>query len=164
MARSIFRNRFPDPDDLDRALNKTMIGIGEDAELIFQAHARHKTGRLARGIVAHWVGGQVLVTATARDPQTGFDYVAVTRFGHRVEFIEPRADRARASVLATGKRRKKGSQAALRFVLGGRVMYRRRVRGFKPEYDWRDRALPEVKVVSDRAIATLGQRIVTARF
>lgn len=160
--KNLIRERWPDSRELDRLLEESLRGVGEDAELILQAHAPTETGRLGRSIRAEWVGGQVLVTANARDPQTGFDYVAVTRFGHKVAYIEPKA-RGRATVLATGRARKRGKQATLRFVIGGRVFYRRRVKGYKPGFDWRDRALPEINEVSQRAMATLGRRIVTAR-
>ena len=161
---SLFRDRFPRPEDLDKALRETIEGVGEDAELIFAAHAPTRTHRLARSVRARWVGSQLVVTASARDPQTGFDYTAVSRFGHRVAFIEPRADRGAATVLATGRARATGGRAALRFVIGGRVFFRRRVKGYKPATDWRDEAMPAVEAVTETAMRTLGQRIVAGRY
>lgn len=156
-------NIFQRPERLERLLNETMRGLGEDAELIFQAHARHRTGRMARNIKSDVVGRTVVVSVEARNPQTGFDYVAVTRFGHRVARIYPQV-RSRATVLATGNRRKHGKKAMLRFVIGGRVFYRHSVKGFKPEYDWADRAMPEVNQAAERAMAALGRKIILSRF
>src|SRR4051794_9873618 len=63
--------------------------VGDDAELIYQEAAPHRSGRLARGIRAISVGDEVVVSAVAVDPKTGFDYVAVSRFGHRKNVIRP---------------------------------------------------------------------------
>lgn len=165
MGKGLIRWLFPSDADLDRALNETMRGVGEDAELIFQAHALYQSGRMARGIKSEVQPNQVVVTAVARDPQTGYDYVGVTRFGHRKAYIEPRADRARATVMLTGSRRgtvRRGN-ASLRFVIGGRVLYRRRVRGFHPAVDWAETAMPQVNQAAEHAMKTLGHRIVVGR-
>lgn len=151
--------KLPDPNDLDRILLEEMRGVGQDAELAFAAHARHKSGRMARNVKAHVVGRNVEVTVFAQDPLTGYDYVGVTRFGHKVEFITPRADRRPASVLATGRRRQTGHRAMLRFVINGRVFYRSRVRGFHPDHDWAEDAMPEIQASADRAMVRIGQRI-----
>jgi hypothetical protein len=165
MAKGRISGHFPSDAELDRRLREAMREVGDDSEVIFQAHALHHTGRMGRGIKSDVVGRNVEVTVTARDPISGYDYVGVTRFGHRKAFIEPRPDRAQASVVSTGGRRgtvRKGN-AALRFVIGGRVIYRRRVRGFHPSEDWAERAMPEVNANAERVMKTLGQRIILGR-
>lgn len=162
MAKGLIRSRFPSDAELDQLLTEAMEGVGEDAEIIFAAHALHKTGRMARGVKSRTVGGEVLVTVEAKNPLSGFDYVAVTRFGHRKARIEPTA-RNRATVVATGRARKRGREAMLRFVIGGRVMYRRSVRGFHPATDWAATAMPEVNQAAERSLGTLGRKIVLRR-
>lgn len=149
---------FPDPRDLDRILLEEMRGLGEDAELAFAAHARHKTGRMARNVKSHVVGQHVEVTVFARNPETGYDYVGVTRFGHKAEYITP-VTRSAATVLATGRRRAHGHAAALRFVIGGRVVFAKRVKAFHPDHDWAEDAMPQVQLSADRAMRRVGQRI-----
>lgn len=150
---------FPSPNDLDRVLFDEMRHLGVDAELAFAAHARHKTGRMARNVKSHVVGRNIEITVFAKDPTTGYDYVGVTRFGHKAEFIVPRADRRPASVLATGRERQRGHRAMLRLVIGGRVIFRGRVKAFHPDHDWADDAMPEVQRSADAAMKRVGQRI-----
>lgn len=159
MARKGTFRLFDDPEELDRILQEELRHLGDDAELVFAAHARKRTGRMARNIKAHANGRTIEVTVFAADPKTGFDYVAVTRFGHKVARIYPRT-RARATVVATGRARGRGRSAALRFVApDGRVLYRKSVKGFRPTYDWAERAFPEVQRSADRAMQRIGRRI-----
>lgn len=122
-------------------LHRELDALGRDVERIFAAHAPVKSGRLRRGVVSTRAGRMVVVRATARNPQTGYDYVGVTRFGHRKAWIYPRQARA------------------LRFVIGGRVIYAKRVRGYKPATDWRDEAMPAVRAAADAAAVRLGRRV-----
>jgi hypothetical protein len=112
-------------------------GLGDDAELIFAAHALRRSGRMARNITAEGAGLRVAVTVHARNPETGYDYVGVTRFGHRVARIYP-------------KRAK-----ALRTPWGPRAS----VAGFHPATDWRDDALPAVHAALQATETRLGRRI-----
>lgn len=139
--------------------------LGRRAEVIFGAHAPHRTGRLIRGISSVLLGGQVIVKAEAKNPQSGYDYVGVTRFGHRVARIYP-AQRFAAFVLDTKKRRKSGRTnhpPALRLVIGGRVLYRASVPGYHPDHDWAQDALPEIRAAATGVATRLGRRI-EARF
>lgn len=113
----------------------------DESVFIFRTKAQRDTGRLHRGIRAAMAGDTATVTARARSG-AGFDYVAVTRFGHRVRFIFPR--RAKA----------------LRFRVGRRVLFRTRVRGYRPGSDWRDRALPAVERTVEAASVRAAGRIV----
>lgn len=145
---------------VDRDTRDEQRALGDKAELIFAAYAlKGRTGRLARGIVARDLGGVVQVEAHARNPLSGFDYVGVTRFGHRVARIVPRTDRGSASVVATGRSRRRGAHAALRIPLGGGVIYRRSVRGFHPAQDWSERAIPQIRAEAKRSAERLGRKV-----
>ena len=139
-------------------LDRELDALGEDAEMIFAAFAPSKSGRLARGIVATRAGRMVVVRSTARDPSSGYEYTGVTRFGHRAAYIYPKARRS-ASVVATRGERARGRRAALRFTLGGRVVYASRVRGYRPASDWATDALPAVEQAADAAAGRLGRRV-----
>lgn len=131
--------------------------LGRRAEVIFGAHAPHRSGRLIRGISSSVLGGKVIVKAEARNPESGYDYVGVTRFGHKVARIYPKG--TSGSVLANGKAKK----GALRFSVGGKVLYRASVAGYHPASDWADDALPEVRGAAQTVAARLGRQI-EARF
>lgn len=122
---------------LGRETADAVHDLGQDSELILAAHALHRSGRMARNITAKGYGLNVMVTVEARDPETGFDYVAVTRFGHRVARIYP----TRAQ--------------ALRTPWGPRAS----VSGFHPATDWRDDALPAIEAQAEVVVGRLGQRI-----
>lgn len=130
---------------------------------IYQAYAPSgPSGRLGRGIRAvsaqgrvgssgrFSTGRQFAIIATARN-RSGYDYVGVTRFGHRNAFISPRVDRERASVVSTRKARRdvthhEGLPAlAIPSRKGGPPIFRHQVRGFHPPYDWADVANEMVK-------------------
>ena len=140
--------------------------LGDDAELILQSHAPKGKGggtRLARSIHTRASGeGNLEVVADARNPQSGYMYVGVTRFGHRKAEIKPVRRGFAASVVSTQKRRAKGKRAALRIVLpSGLVIFRNKVKAYRPDHDWAESAFPEIQAEA-RAVATrLGQRIIT---
>jgi hypothetical protein len=144
--------------ELDRVLDRALHEIADHAELVYQSYALHKTGRLARGVKVQEIGGTLYVTAVARNPATGYDYVGVTRWGHKGRIV-PRADRAAASVIETQGKRGKGRSAALRFVIGGRVLYRRSTAGFHPTTDWAENAEPQIQAEVERIARETGRRI-----
>jgi hypothetical protein len=131
--------------------------LGRAAEVVFGAHAPFRSGRLIRGISSEGGGGGVIVKDIARNPESGYDYVGVTRFGHQVARIYP--THTAGSVLASGKAR----SGALRFSIGGRVLYRASVAGYHPASDWAEDALPEVRAEA-QAVATRLGRTIEARF
>lgn len=180
MARSKFRAEVEDVNSLlrkvldartsmDRDLRRAVDELGDDAELIYASHALKNTGRMARGIRARRAGNLVLVEVHARNPQSGYDYVGVTRFGHKVARIYPRhapkAEKffpkvAKAFPLpGIGFRRSIKGFAALKTPLG----FFRSVRGFHPASDWADRAWPQVVQVAHEKADALGLELV-ARF
>jgi hypothetical protein len=154
VARRFFEASVRLPSDLLGAEKE----LGQRAEIAFAAHAPFKTGRLIRGIRAETGGGGVIVEAHARNPADGYDYVGVSRWGHGI--IRPKhRSTAPAHVLATGKKRSSGHKAALRFVIGGRVVYASYVRAWKPASDWRDDALPEIEAEAQAVATRLGHTI-----
>jgi hypothetical protein len=145
--------------------------IGKQAEVAFAAFAPHRSGRLSRGMSSTTAGGTVTVRDEARNPATGYDYVGVTRFGHRVARIYPKHRSFGAAVISTKNRRggetlthgydSFNSQAALRFVIGGRVLYRKSVAAYHPDHDWSEDALPDIEARADVVAAGLGRKIET---
>lgn len=143
--------------EVEYLTDKAMRQIGEDAEIIFAAHALKKTGKMARNVKSNKAGDEVLVTVEARNPRDGFDYVGVTRFGHKQAFIRPDPRRAAASVISTMGARQTGDRARLRFAYQGRIVYAKRTRAFHPPSDWAQRAIPEVAASARMTLSRLGQ-------
>lgn len=131
--------------------------VGKAAEVVFGAHVPIKSGRALRGISSDVLGAGVTVTDVAKNPETGYDYIGVTRFGHKVARIFPTHTAGSASVRTSGKAR----QGTLRFSIGGRVLYRASVAGYHPASDWATDALPEVQVAAEAVATRLGQKIVS---
>lgn len=161
-ADQIARRFLEEAERLRLELRSAISDTATDAEVIFAAHALRNTGRMARGVRAVVAGDSAIVTVEARNPQTGFDYVGVTRFGHRSRNITPthppKAARfypktAKAFPLPFGFRRSITGFAALKMPFG----YRRSVRGFHPSRDWAEGAMPEVQKVADERLGKLGR-------
>lgn len=129
--------------------------LGRASEVVFGAYVPIKSGRALRGISSDLSGAAVIVTDEARNPETGYDYIGVTRFGHKVARIYPKHSSSNASSLATGKQK----HGMLRFVIGGRVLYRASVAGYHPASDWATDALPEVEVEAQAVATRLGRKI-----
>jgi hypothetical protein len=123
--------------DIEDAVRETAA----DSELIFAAHALRKTGRLSRGVSAKAAGTTAVVTVSAVDPKSGYDYARVTRVGHRGRIVAVNAK-------------------ALRFPgPGGRPIFRKSVRGFHPARDWAAGALPEIERDAHEVVARIGRSI-----
>ena len=129
--------------------------LGREAEVVFGAYVPVLSGRELRGIGSDASGGGVTVTDYARNPQSGFDYVGVTRWGRGA--IRPKHRQFGSYSLATGKRRSGGG--ALRFTVGGRVVFVKEVGPWKPASDWVTDALPEVEVAAQGVATRLGRKI-----
>lgn len=158
-ARASLGRRLLSPADLDREIMRAQRELADDAEIIFASFALHRTGRMARNIHTVQSGKELTVETEARDPQTGFDYVRITRFGHRTFRIVPKRQFA-ASVIATGQRRAKGHRAMLRWVqTDGGVVYRHSSRGFHPVRDWASEAIPEIRIRAQSRMGALARRI-----
>lgn len=111
---------------------------------ITRAFAPHRSGRLERGLKARVrsYGGRITVDieSTARS-DAGYNYLPVTRFGHRVAFIYAKRAKALRIPLATG------------------TIFRTRVRGYRPGRDWARAAFEAVEVELDRAAERLGRAV-----
>lgn len=128
--------------------------LAPEATRITREFAPSNTGRSARTIKARVrsYGGRITLELHADfvNPDTGYDFLRVTRFGHRVAFIFPR------------------NAKALRFVPrgapGGKPIFRMFVRGYHPKRDWVEQAHAVVGdrlgQVSDR----VGRQVATRLF
>lgn len=117
------------PEEAHKLLDDTLQDIASVSKDLFVTNAPHQTERLRQGITAVPTRAGVAIRVSAIDPETGFNYVDVTRFGHKVRRIYPVSGRT-----PTGRRRFRGGY--LRFVYGGVLFYRRSVRGYRPTTDW----------------------------
>lgn len=132
-------------EGLDEMLDKAIRQLGQDSvDLLQLAAPVGRTRQLQRGIKARKRGTRGLdITIHAIAPETGYDYAAVTRFGHQVEEITPTEGRAALRV---------------RFQ-GGDVGFFDRVRGFSPAGDWVDKALPAIGLRSEEVMNELGREL-----
>jgi hypothetical protein len=166
-ARGAHRRFRTEAQRLENELENIVREVGDDSELIFSAHALKDTGRMSRGVRSIPTGTTAVITVHAENPDTRFDYVAVTRFGHRVERIYPKHDvQNPGRYLAPTPRgpRWVDKKPALRIPKGNKHGggFYASVRGFKPQGDWAQRALPEVERNASQALTRFGIRV-TAR-
>jgi hypothetical protein len=135
--------------------------MADDAEIIFAAYApKGASSRVARSIHTTQFGWALEVVADAKNPLTGYAYVGVTRFGHKMQYIYPRKDRRASRVLSTRRARQRGTQAALRLELGpGLVIFRRRIKAYRPAVDWADEAMPSIRREAETVGRRLGERL-----
>ncbi len=162
-------------------LRDAVQDVADDAALIFASYApKGRSGRLGRGIRVvsaqgrlssgrFATGRQFAIVASAKNKE-GFDYVGVSRFGHKQLFIRPSIDRKPASVVSTRKPRrrygelKKGERPALRIPArnGGPAIYRNVVRGVKRTHDWAETAQDavnrEMDARAEQLATTLARR------
>lgn len=144
-----------------RELQDTIDQVGGDAQRILALVAPKASGALSRGIQFRSTGslsGEVV--SGVRNLQ-GANYTRWVRFGHGE--IVPRPDRQIASVIATRNLRAphSGRRPALRFVIGGRVVYAARVKAWHPPGgDFVDRARPQITAAVDRRVGELRERLI----
>ncbi len=120
-------------EELDRLAGRTTR--------IMRSVAPHRSGKLAGNIHPEIISsGFQLVSDVASEE--GFHYTGVTRYGHQTAFIYPR--RAKA----------------LRFTIGGRVIFAKRVRGYHPSRDWVEAGIPGSRAEASRSSERVGRRIV----
>jgi hypothetical protein len=98
--------------------------LAPSATRIARQFAPHRSGRLSRGLSASVTsrGGRITVTLdSAAVSDEGYPYTAVTRFGHRKQWIYPKPPNTRLRFFSRS---------------AGRVIFPARVRGYKPLRDW----------------------------
>ncbi len=120
--------------------------LGPKMLRITRYKAPHRSGRLERGLQFRVAGkgpdgAEMRIDSTAVSDD-GFPYTRVTRFG-------------RGPIVA---RRGK----ALAFKIGGKTIFRKRVRGYHPSRDWVYDAYTASKPELERSGFRLGQRVQAA--
>lgn len=157
----------------DRALDPEvpLFLLSRGVIRILRAHAPVRTGNLKAGIgIVDKKRGNYQVIgvdlgATARrpnkvqGPSRPFDYVAITRFGHKVAVIYPKQLREDASVVSTKRSRKKGRRGRLAIPVGGGLIFRSSVKGYRPKSDWVADAGPDIEVETARVTLAYKRRL-----
>lgn len=130
---------------------RTLARVAED---VYRSFAPEDSGRLRDTIDARVFLGnasmpRITVFARALDPTNNFDYLDVTRFGHRRTFLEPR--RARMLKVHYAGRDRAGE---------GPYVLRPNVSGAVVASDWVEDAERVVEADFDAAASRLGRTIV----
>lgn len=127
-------------------INARMRSLSRRALPVIRAAAPKDSGRLRSGIESRlfFRAHEVRLTFGATAIRDGFDYVAVTRFGHRVAYITPKKKKV-LKVSINGR--------------GGRRIFRRSVSGYRPLHDWAQIAAAEAGVVADQEVEGLSRDI-----
>lgn len=114
--------------------------LAVEGSKVYQSLAPEESGRLKREIKGVSLPGKFYgeIRSDPVDRESGYHYIGVTRFGHRARVIRPRNARS------------------LRFEVDGGVIFRRRVRGFRPVMDWAEGGLPVMKLLGQSAIGKIG--------
>lgn len=146
--------------DLLPEVQEAQRGMADDAEIVFAAFAPKGSSRVARSIHTTQFGWALEVVADAKNPTSGYGYVGVTRFGHKMQYIYPRKDRKSARVLSTRRSRQRGTQAALRLEINGIVLFRRRIKAYRPVADWAEEAMPTIHREAQQVGQRLGERLI----
>jgi hypothetical protein len=120
---------------LDSVMDNALQELGRLAvDTLRSVAPEGRTKQLSRGIRSRRRGPRgVDVTIHAVAPESGFDYAAITRFGHKVEEIVPT----------------EGRRALLLRFQSGDTGFFDRVRGFHPSGDWVDKAMPTIAMEAD---------------
>jgi hypothetical protein len=146
---------------------KKLRSAGEE---LLALHAPEESGRLISGIRGIIRGRRILVfTVRAEDPDSGFDYVDVTRFGHRVARIYPgqkaRSVTSPVALTAAGTPRiTSGRGARADIFRGAKVLktkhgYFASVRGYKPSRDWVEPAIDDIQDAGGRVVESIGRGV-----
>lgn len=148
----------------DSRVSHLLAEMSDELEDVFRFHAPEKSGRLRRGIHAIKVGDRLEVRAEAKDPESGYDYVWVSRFGH----VTPRiyAGRIARSKFSEAQYTKAGGFRS-RPLRGARALntqygFFTSVRGFQPTRDWAEPAYNEAQVIANDLLEEMGGDIVDA--
>jgi hypothetical protein len=127
-------------------INRTMRQMARDLEPVYATYAPVDTTELKRSIDTRvsFRAARVRITVTADASRDGFNYLAVTRFGHVKTFITPR-------------RRK-----AMKVYVHGRFatpIRRHMVRGYRPRVDWVEVATRHASHIYERHERDLRRQI-----
>jgi hypothetical protein len=136
---------------LQNAIIRNFRELGAVVEQEFAAAAPEDTGRLRGRVHAFVYFGrpsqpQITVRTFARDPDSGYAYVNVTRFGHRKAVIVAR----RAPKLAVHYAGHRNPHI---------VAFVDAVRGYRPTHDWAEDAAAAASRSVDHSATRLGRAI-----
>lgn len=108
------------------------------ARRLLAAAAPVGSGRLRDSIRVVITKHEGIIKADPKDPDTGYSYIRITRFGHQSKIIKPKKVRA------------------LEFEPVSTTIFRASVRGFRPKRDWADKPKPEIKAFAKGKMKALG--------
>lgn len=120
---------FEELDQLAGRTTRIMAGV-----------APHRSGRLAARIHPEIISNGFMLVSDVKSEE-GYSYTGVTRFGHRTQYIYPR--RAQA----------------LRFSIGGKTIFAKRVKGYHPSRDWVESGIPGVETQAELSSQRVGRQI-----
>ncbi len=116
---------------------------------IGQEFAPEDTSRLKNELTAPVSsrGGTVRINlrSPVKDPESGYEYTGVTRFGHRKKILRP----------------VKAERFQFYSNVAGRVISPKQVRGYRPEADWVQEAKPVMVEAVEEAGENIGREIAT---
>lgn len=143
-----------DARQVQDAIIREFRTIARHAEDVYRSFAPEDSGRLRESVDARVFLGnastpQITVYARALDPTNNFDYLDVTRWGHRRTFIEPQ--RARMLKVHYAGRDRAGD---------GPYVLRPNVSGVVQPVDWVEEAEQVVEADFDAAASRLGRTII----
>lgn len=132
--------------EVQNRINRTMRTLEKVLPMTFKSLAPRDTEELVDSIegVAFFRANAVRVSVRARAVRDGFDYLPVTRYGHRVAEIRNKTKRA-MTVYPKGRH--------------GRRVLRTKVRGYRPASDWVDVATRASDPFIDHEVQRLGRDI-----
>lgn len=119
---------------IDRIIERHMETAGDLMLKHFQKKAPKDTGHLRRGMSWSKAGRLTIqIQGQALDPDTGFDYFPISRFGHQTHLIVPSH-----SFLGVGVLRWEVGENS-QFGDAGNIVWSQWSRGFHPIGDWTGR-------------------------
>lgn len=138
-ARALSRRFLRAAGLIKPTLSEELVRMAPVHSRIMKTVAPKRSRALANAIRPEGRAGGYDIVSPVRSAD-GFPYTGVTRVGHNVAWIYPNGQ-------------------ALRFTIGGRVIFARRVRGYRPSHDWADDGLPAAQAEAARTSDRIGRRI-----
>jgi hypothetical protein len=140
-ARRVAQKFGRTASQFERIIDRRMEQAGDFMVQKIYRHPKivpRDTGHLSRGIGWRRGGSLVIhITGEAIDPETGFDYFPVSRFGHETELILPSHHFVGVGILYWE-------------TPDGLEVFSTFSRGFHPSSDWTDKAEPLAREVVRR--------------
>ncbi len=125
--------------ELPTILQRELYLLARSHTRIMRSVAPHETGRLASRIQPEPRASGYQIISPVRSPE-GFPYTGSTRFGRGP--VVPR------------------NAQALRFTIGGRVIFASRVGPYRPAGDWADEGYPAAVAAAERSASRIGAQVV----